>query len=154
MDIDLDAEDFAQGLERLISELDTNVERALRGGLEVVAATAKELAPKGATSQLANSIAVGDVSGSFVEGTLAGEVFAGAPHALPVEEGARPHVIKARFRRALAWPIEGGFAFAKAVNHPGNRPQPFLRPALERHEADIEDEIAAAVELSLERAGF
>lgn len=42
-----------------------------------------------------------------------------APHARWVHDGARPHVIMPKDRKALRWPVPGGFAFAKKVNHPG-----------------------------------
>lgn len=153
MEIDLDADDLIDGVEKLLDELDGAAAQSLRTSLDLVAATAKELAPK-ATSELANSIQALPVTGSFSEGTLEGEVFAGAPHALAQEEGAKPHEIRPRFRKALRWPVEGGFRFAGKVNHPGNRPQPFLGPALERHADDIAAEMEAAVELAITKAGF
>lgn len=154
MEIRFDVAGLLEGLEQLAGELDSAAEQAMRTSLDLVAATAKELAPKGATSSLANSIQALPPRGSFSEGTLAGEVFAGAPYAMAHEEGARPHVIRAKFRKALRIPIEGGFRFRRAVNHPGNKPQPFMAPALERHAEDIAGEFGAAVELAIRKAGF
>lgn len=54
------------------------------------------------------------------------------PYAAPVHEGARPHVIRPRFARALRFEINGQTVFARKVNHPGNRPNPFLRNAVHR----------------------
>lgn len=64
------------------------------------------------------------------------------PHAVILEEGAPPHVITPRNRRAMMWIeggliessrslVEGGKIFAKRVFHPGiaNPPQPFSRTA-------------------------
>ena len=45
-----------------------------------------------------------------------------------VEEGTEPHRIEARRRRALHWPGAEHPVFA--VNHPGSRAKPYLRPAL------------------------
>lgn len=54
------------------------------------------------------------------------------PYAASVHEGARPHVIRPRFARALRFEIGGQVVFARKVNHPGNRPNPFLRNAVHR----------------------
>lgn len=49
-------------------------------------------------------------------------------YATDVEMGTAPHVIRPRVKKALWW--DGApHPYAK-VNHPGTRPQPFLRPAL------------------------
>ena len=42
-----------------------------------------------------------------------------APHAAFVHWGSRAHVIKPKQRKALRWPIGGGFVFARWVKHPG-----------------------------------
>jgi hypothetical protein len=49
-----------------------------------------------------------------------------APHAVFVHWGSRAHVIKPKARKALRWPAGGAFAFAKSVNHPGYRGDPYL----------------------------
>lgn len=49
-------------------------------------------------------------------------------YATDVEMGTSAHVIKPRFKRALYW--EGADHPVGKVNHPGTRPQPYLRPAL------------------------
>ena len=48
-----------------------------------------------------------------------------APHAHLVEFGTKPHKIRPKSKKALSF---GGKA-AREVNHPGARPQPFMRPA-------------------------
>lgn len=56
-----------------------------------------------------------------------------------VEFGTPPHIIRPKNAKALRWEVQtlgprGGKnkneVFAKQVNHPGTRPQPFIRPAL------------------------
>lgn len=54
------------------------------------------------------------------------------PYAASVHEGARPHVIRPRFARALRFEIGGQVVFARKVNHPGNAANPFLRNAVHR----------------------
>jgi hypothetical protein len=60
-------------------------------------------------------------------------VYVMAHYAAPVHEGARPHVIRPRNARALRFELPNGrVVFARRVNHPGNRPNPFLRNAVHR----------------------
>lgn len=49
-------------------------------------------------------------------------------YATDVELGTSPHVILPRNKKALHWP--GADHPVARVNHPGTRPQPYLRPAL------------------------
>lgn len=78
-----------------------------------------------------------------------------AVHAKPQEYGAGPHLIRADEAEVLRFPGEGGeWVFRKEVSHPGNAPQPYLRPALDanqrRHAQHILSEIdrILAAELS------
>lgn len=145
------------GVARLVGdfgdELDRQMDRAMDGAVGLVANDAKARAPH-KTGELVNSIG-STVSGSFQADTLVGIVSAGAPHALPVEDGTVSHVIRPRFRRALRFPLaggRGGFGFAKAVRHPGTDPQPFLEPALESNADDIVAEFEAARDLAARKA--
>lgn len=49
-----------------------------------------------------------------------------APHALFVHWGTRPHKIKPKNKKMLRFPAGGKFAFAREVNHPGYRGDPWL----------------------------
>ena len=62
-----------------------------------------------------------------------------ADYAKYVEYGTPPHIIRSVNAKALSWKSEsvgprGGkkqdVVFAKQVNHPGTRPQPFIRPTI------------------------
>lgn len=56
-----------------------------------------------------------------------------APHALFVHWGTKPHKIRPRRKKALRWPSGGaGFVFARGVNHPGYRGDPWLTRAAAR----------------------
>lgn len=57
-----------------------------------------------------------------------GIVTVGTDHWAPQEYGARPHRIEPDTKEALSWP--GGAHPVAYVNHPGNRAQPFMRPAV------------------------
>ncbi|MDO4610968.1 hypothetical protein [Corynebacterium sp.] len=58
--------------------------------------------------------------------TVTGEVEARAEYAEAVHEGTRPHVIRPRRARALAWQGPSGMVFARSVRYPGSRPRPWL----------------------------
>lgn len=49
-----------------------------------------------------------------------------APHAAFVHWGTPPHVITPRNKKALRFPVGGAFAFARAVNHPGYKGDPYF----------------------------
>ena len=51
-------------------------------------------------------------------------------YARGVEEGTRPHIIKAKNKKALYW--KGAKHPVKSVRHPGSKAKPFLIPAFER----------------------
>lgn len=56
-----------------------------------------------------------------------------APHNIFVHFGTRPHTIKPKNKKYLRWTSGNNFAFAKKVNHPGYKGDPFMYRA-----ADIE----------------
>lgn len=55
-------------------------------------------------------------------------------YAYYVEMGTRPHVIRPNGKKALFW--AGAEHPVKKVNHPGTKPEPFLRPALFQERGD------------------
>lgn len=52
-----------------------------------------------------------------------------APHALFVHWGTRPHKIAPKKKGVLRWGAGGIFHFARSVNHPGNKPDPWMTRA-------------------------
>jgi HK97 gp10 family phage protein len=55
-----------------------------------------------------------------------------AEHGVYVEFGTRPHVIRPKNPDGvLAFTVNGRKVFAKVVNHPGTKAQPFVRPAFQ-----------------------
>lgn len=65
----------------------------------------------------------------FVGGWQIGHDEQLAPYARFVIKGARPHVIRPKVKRALRWPVPGGFRFAKRVRHPGYKGDDYIRRA-------------------------
>ena len=55
-----------------------------------------------------------------------------APYAPFVDRGTRPHVIEPKSPGGvLAFKVKGQMVFAKKVNHPGTKAQPFVLPAFQ-----------------------
>lgn len=82
------------------------------------------------TGNLRASIATGAVrtEGSTVVGTVGTPV----EYAIYVHEGTAPHEIRPTTPGGvLAWGGRPPTRFATRVNHPGTKPQPFLRRAME-----------------------
>ncbi|WP_144070238.1 hypothetical protein [Nonomuraea indica] len=74
-----------------------------------------------------------DVIGQYVDISSPARTVHGEPVGLFMEVGTRAHVIRPRNPNGwLRWVgSDGKVHFAKKVNHPGTRPYPHLRPALE-----------------------
>lgn len=98
----------------------------------------KLLAPR-KTGNLGRSIHIGAVTPTRAE------TIASASYAAYVEQGTRPHVIRPKNRKALRWAASSGDArlsgsprtggrvrFAKRVQHPGTRAQPFMIPGAQK----------------------
>jgi len=49
------------------------------------------------------------------------EVSNPVPYARPYNDGSRPHVIRARLKKALAYKVPGGVVIRSSVNHPGTK---------------------------------
>lgn len=113
-------------MQQLPARLEQNVLRgAIRAGAKPVQAEAKANAPKD-TGQLADGIKIR--TGSR-HGTVTARVRLTGPHAFIgpwLEFGTQAHRIVAKDG---GWLFFGG-AFAKAIEHPGIRPRPFMLPAL------------------------
>ena len=56
-------------------------------------------------------------------------------YARGVEEGIRPHIIRAKNKKALYW--KGAKHPVKSVRHPGSKAKPFLIPAFEKEKEVI-----------------
>jgi HK97 gp10 family phage protein len=114
-------------LEQLAPRIEANVMRgALRAGMSVVKPIAQANI-RSVSGELAKGLKVGTRRrGSRVTANLK----ATGPHANIahlVELGTRAHNIAARGKGWLSFMN----VFAKSVDHPGARPRPFMRPALD-----------------------
>jgi HK97 gp10 family phage protein len=123
-------------LQKFLDELPAKIERnimrgALRAGANVIKEEAKQqLASNGSvkTGELQRGL---KVSTRAKAGTVTASVKAKGKHqyiAHMIEfTGAAPHVINPKKGKAVTF---GGRMF-KAINHPGFKPRPFMRPALD-----------------------
>lgn len=116
-------------LQRFLDQLPAKVERnVLRGALRAGANVLKPLAQAGIRSrsgQTARSIKVrSNARGSAVTASLYTSSF----KARFLEYGTKPHRIEPKNRKALSI----GGLYYDGVNHPGARPYPFLRPAMDQ----------------------
>lgn len=106
------------------------LETFTKGFVSQVSTQAKAIAPV-RTGRLKASIHPDPVNRTG-PWTLESGVSADAPYSAPVHQGARPHIIRPRYARALRFEIDGQVVFAKFVRHPGQRAQPFLVNAVHR----------------------
>lgn len=66
-----------------------------------------------------------------------------APHALFVHWGTKPHKILPKKKKALRWSAGSFFKFAKGVNHPGYKGDPYFARAAREAPALFEKHVAA-----------
>lgn len=120
----------------------------------MVAARAKQVHDyEDRTGVLTNSIMPDPVTGSF-DTRIDAIVAAGAPYGVFLEHGTDDHEVRPRFRKALRWPVEGGFGFSAGHEVSGIRPRKFLDNALEHEFPKIVDAVGDAAELSFAQAGL
>lgn len=153
---DMTAADLADSFEGLLPALERNLGMAARMAVTDAAAVAKRTTKfKDRSNVLRASIESDGPEGTFAGGDLYAIVAAGASYASFVESGTRAHQIKPKHRTALRWPVEGGFMFAKVVNHPGTKPTLFLQDAADGAQERLGNELVPdAIELSFVQAGF
>lgn len=134
-----------QGLDDLIRRLEAIGEphpelRALQ--IKTVAEAQKIVHRK--TGHLQRSIVPGAISAKSAQ------VEARTPYAGFEERGTRPHVIRPKNKKALAWggarrltgTLRSGSSatnFATVVNHPGTKPHPYLLPGARKAAAALKD---------------
>jgi beta-phosphoglucomutase-like phosphatase (HAD superfamily) len=81
--------------------------------------------PRGKTERLVRSI-------SKRSSGLEGEIRVGEPYGIFVASGTKPHIIRPVRASALRFEVAGQVVFAKRVQHPGTKPNPFVKRAVNR----------------------
>lgn len=106
----------------------TNASRAeLRTASRQVVNRAKVLAPVD-TGRLRSSIRADPPRVFSLRGSV--KVGSDVEYAGFVNDGTAPHVIRPRTKQVLRFRVGGRIVYAKVVNHPGTRANPFLDRAL------------------------
>lgn len=82
---------------------------------------------------------------------LIGVVELATPNAIGLHQGRPAHIIKPRNKMVLRFPVNGEFVFAKKINHPGNKADPFLFRAAEKEEPVILSRFESTVEKVLKQ---
>jgi hypothetical protein len=127
--VDLDLSEFHAQVGRTLDELEHGIRIAVGHAAQEGAAEAKRSTNfKDRTGNLRAGIVA-----RFAQATNRGafwEIYSPMPYSRYVEEGTRPHEIRARNAPMLHWVDEGGdHHFAKSVQHPGTAPHVFMGSA-------------------------
>lgn len=77
------------------------------------------------TGQLSNSI-----NYKLTDGGFRSVITVKAKHGIFIENGTKPHIIRAKNCKYLRFKQGGEIRYAKAVKHPGTKANPFLQPAI------------------------
>lgn len=75
----------------------------------------------------------------------------GADYWVDVEYGTKPHVITPKRGKALRFRVGGKYVFARKVNHPGSKPNPFVRRSVNKIRS--QKVVQNAFKMSLNRMG-
>jgi hypothetical protein len=159
-------DDLERGLRVVMDTLSDGTRRAVVRAVEAGEQVAKhEHKYKNRTGELQESTE-GRVTAS-APGGATGELRADADHASYVEGDTRAHIIRPRSGRGAMGPLVAGqkrgraatgkrflrfkgpggeWVFARSVNHPGTKGQPFMGPAYEKMERVLVAEIEVAMD--------
>lgn len=143
----------AQGLQSLINKMG-QMPSELRDDLEVaVKISVRDIRERAASEHdWVSRTGMTEREGirSSLDG-LVGVVELATPNAIGLHQGRPAHTIKPRNKMILRFPVGGRFVFARKVNHPGNKPYPYLFNAAEKEEPAITSRFEAAIEKVLRR---
>ena len=71
-----------------------------------------------------------------------------------VHDGTDPHIITPRVKKCLRWAGGNGFIFAKRVNHPGTKADPFLYNAAQNERENINNTFERYTLQAIREAGI
>lgn len=100
------------------------------------------------SGRLRDSISIQRVRGG---GGIQVRFVSSAPYAAYVENGTVPHRIEPRQALALHWQSNGQDVFARYVNHPGTKANPFVKRAIEATKPVMARMLRQAVEKELKK---
>lgn len=111
------------GMQRELTGPQSQMVRLLRDTTRQTVNTAKLRSPVD-TGQMRNAHRTEDIR--VVGMTARTAVVADKNYAAAVHDGTRPHLIRAKNKKSLAFKIGKKTVFARAVKHPGAKPRPWL----------------------------
>lgn len=149
------AKELAQALALLPANIEKNIMRgALRAGAKVIEAEAKTNAPV-QDGDLKQSLRV---STNRKKGEVSASIKAGNKKAWYyhfVEFGTQPHMIKAKNAKYLRFMAKDGTSVkTKQVHHTGAMEKPFMRPALDKKNAEAIVKAGDYIRMRLEKEGM
>jgi hypothetical protein len=115
---------------RFVAEMEGRITRGIEDAIEQGAELSRGMAPVGEKPDY-RTVPLKDSISTEMKSSTSGVWKSTARHAAPVEFGAGPHLITGQVR--FWWDAEGRWWVPgqNFINHPGNRAQPFIRPAYE-----------------------
>ena len=130
IDIKMDDHGLADAFKRKAGQMGTEFNKFTIDLVDIAKRWVTDTAPRGKTGKLKASVQ-GKSYGSRGLIWLSKSI---APHWIFVIEGTRPHIIRAKYKKALKVP---GFGVFKSVHHPGTKANPFVDKAAAKMQGDI-----------------
>ena len=132
-----DLNKFSVMLRELPDEIKDNVRKVVKNSAFNIERNAKSSASV-KTGHLRRSIStkMGDMEATIHTSNL--------KYAPMVEFGTRPHIIRAKNKKALYW--KGATHPVKQVNHPGSKAKPYLIPAFDKEVPYFVEKLKEVVE--------
>ena len=128
---------FSVDVGRMSNEIEEDVKKVVKNSAFNIERNAKSSASV-KTGHLRRSIStkMGDMEATIHTSNL--------KYAPMVEFGTKPHIIRAKNKKALYW--KGATHPVKQVNHPGNRAKPYLIPAFEKEKDQFLEKLKEVIE--------
>ena len=145
VDVKIDTKQFTRHIEGINGRLRENVRSALEKTVDTAEAFAK--------STTLFRVRTGGLSKGFHKffvGMQEGRLTSTAEHSSFLEEGTRPHIIRAKNVKVLRFVQNGAVRFAKFVRHPGTKPRPFMQQAADRTKPLFERLIGEAIQKAID----
>lgn len=132
-----DLNKFSVILRELPDEIKNDVRKVVKNSAFNIERNAKSSASV-KTGHLRRSIStkMGDMEATIHTSNL--------KYAPMVEFGTRPHIIRAKNKKALYW--KGAKHPVKKVNHPGSKAKPYLIPAFEKEKDQFLEKLKEVIE--------
>ena len=132
-----DLNKFSVILRELPDEIKDDIRKVVKNSAFNIERNAKSSASV-KTGHLRRSIStkIGDMEATIHTSNL--------KYAPMVEFGTRPHIIRAKNKKALYW--KGATHPVKQVNHPGSKAKPYLIPAFEKEKDQFLERLKEVIE--------